>query len=416
MKFKYNKIKINNLNDLVVGSHSLVCVNSLFFPINSGNYFSLEYKEKTNINILNISLEDFKLIKEKKIVKSMILIEVLREDGTSTNGYLLYSKELSNQWYLYGLWTYNTNITLDEKNILINQLKEKNYCINSTISIIHKKEDIEKIIKDSYSLKLSTKYNFNYISSYDSILKECMDINVDLKKMKNIYIMKKGNESYPYHLYSLNQIIHNFKSFENFLKTNDILGYIDFSNENLLNCFILDNDKLINFLEKINKYNSFLNSSNNLTLDGKKKFYEFLNYENEKHKELRLNGTIISKEALKGYLQKIIDFNNNIEFKDYNFEELKTLNIDYDELIIKLKREKFLKSNNEKYANDNSTQKMKICVYFYELIIEEILENQIILRLSMNGLHFYYLKFEKTNNIWDFEPTKKIVTTTYNYL
>lgn len=410
--FSFKSLKIN-IKELKVESHSLVGINSLFFPISGGNYFSIKYKDKI-CNIMNMSLENFEELKKSNI--EIELIEILK-DNISTNGYLLFSKDILSNWYLNGIWTYNTSLNSDDKEKLVEYLKLKNVYLyqNKIESTI--KEDIENLLLNKYKCK---SYKFNYLNKEDELIirakKDLIDRNEETKDYKNIYFIRKLNPMYKITFYDIFNIMINLKKDQdvNSYFDESYLGYVIIDENKNFNYYILNNENLINFINENKIYDDFANKCNNLTDNGKYKFYSLLEKEKKENKEKQLNGSSLNKVNATIYFQQMLNRLNNLPY--INYMSIKEFDFDVNLFVEKLFEYKILKSDNELYAKSNSTKNSYTYVYFYECIIEKIInENEFIARISSNNNSFYYIKFIKENNVWDFQSVKRKQEIIINY-
>lgn len=417
--FSFNRCNVD-INDLKVSCHSLVNVSDLFFPISGGNYFSISYKGET-CNIMNMSLENFKELKNR--IKEIELIEIIKDD-ISTNGYILYSKDLDPKWYIKGLWTYNVNISINDKELLIEYLKEKKYGINYLTRKEIVKEDIEQIIIDKTNSMIK-KHVFNYIDNEDTIwvkTKEFLKNNIDNDNVKNeelnkiFYLEKLNSMKYKFCYSGLNQIKYNIKPKDLINFDDNFFGYTIFNKENnKAEHFIVVNTSFNELLKKYKKYNEFKENCQYLTEDGVDKFYNLLEKEKEENYKNLLNGNSISKESTIIYFQQFLDKLNGSEYINYLKKDNLEININL--LVEKLFENKILNFDNELYAKANSTKTSYTCIYFYELVIENIInENEFIARLNSNKNTFYYFKFTKIDDKWNFELVKRKTETIINYI
>ena len=309
--FSFNRCNVD-INGLKVSCNSLVSVSDLFFPISSGNYFSISYKGET-CNIMNMSLENFKELKNR--IKEIELIEIIKDD-ISTNGYILYSKDLDPKWYIKGLWTYNVNISINDKELLIEYLKEKKCGINYLTRKEIVKEDIEQIIIDKTNSMIK-KHVFNYINNEDTIwvkTKEFLKNNIDNDNVKNeelnkiFYLEKLNSMKYQFCYSGLNQIKYNIKPKDLINFDDDFFGYTIFNKENNeAEHFIVVNTSFNELLKKYKKYDEFKENCQYLTEDGVDKFYNLLEKEKEENYKNLLNGNSISKESTIIYFQQFLD-------------------------------------------------------------------------------------------------------------
>lgn len=116
-------------------------------------------------------------------------------------------------------------------------------------------------------------------------------------------------------------------------------------------------------------------------------------------------------------LKQILNHYYGLEYIDYT--RTNVFDLDLHNLVNILFDKQILTSNNEDYAKSKETKTSKTSktfVYFYELIIENIInENEFIARLSSNNNSFYYLHFIKENNEWNYTNVKRKVETIISY-
>ncbi len=414
MNFILKKEKVN-LNEIKIGGQSLVGVNALFYPFKSGNYFSILYKNN-NCNIINMNSENFNEIQKKQKLKKINLIEILYEDNTSTDSFLLYSKKLSPDWYLENLYFYGTkfksNETIDENQELTNFLLEKKYAINylnHNKKELDIKEEMTKIIKNRYG---NYKHKFNFLDKED---KNMLDLRkkVSIQNQRNFednkYYIDILSVRYQFTFTDYGNLYMYSKCKEDYINRK-ILGYSIFDEkEKSFEHFIIVNDKLLNFVNEIIKFEDFKKKCDNMSDNGKFKFYNLIDKEKQEEHEKELMGRGIDKDNLNVYLKQITDKLEEKDYREYDYKERKTISIDYNFLVYKLKQQKILDIDNKDFAEKNSTKTSKIWPYFYELTIEEeINDNEFIDRLSSQQKDtYYYLKFTNHNGNWDYINVKK---------
>ena len=422
MTFLKEKININQLN---VSSRSCCGYSTPFFPI-YGNYFSLQY-EGRRCNIMNMSSEDFEEIKRLQLIKSFKLIEIIREDGTSTNGFLLHSKKLDPKWFLRTLWTYGTNLkdndivsekddlikTLIDKKLAINYVKEdtvthtdvENIIINKTNSFydnhnfIYLEEDDEVLLKLKKELKDTTNKSYdNRLEVFDSNLsfldKLSLEYKVTYTDFGNLYNYCENNSNY----------------------INGILGYSIFDKDTqTVNHFIVKNENLMNTLKEWSDYEKFKINCNHLTESGKYKFHTLMEKEKKEKFENFLIGQDIDNEYSNIHIQYFLDDFYKTDYKNYSRTEGLTMKPNLENFISILKKESILKYDNQ-VLSLNDTKTKRTAIYFHEATIEsEISEIEIIVRISSNNRTFNYLKFIKNNTEWCFKSVKRNKITTIEY-
>jgi hypothetical protein len=374
-----------------------------------------------------MSSEDFEEIRRLKLLKSFKLIEVIREDGTSTNGFLLHSKKLDPKWFLRTLWTYGTNLKdndiVSEKDDLIKTLIDKKLAIN------YIKEDslshtyIENIIK-SKTNPFYDNHNFTYLDKEDEILLKLKTElqNTTNKSYDNRLEVFTGNLSFLDKLTLEYKITYtDFGNLYNYYESNSnyinrILGYSIFDKDTrTVNHFIMKNEKLMSTLKEWSNYEKFKISCNHLTESGKYQFYSLLEKEKKEKFAQSLIGQNINNEYVNIHIQCFLDKFNKLDFKEYLRSEGLKMSPDLESFVNILKKETILKYDNKELSL-NDTKTKKTFIYFYEAAIEnEISDTEIIVKISSNNRTFNYLKFIKNNNEWSFNSVKrnKIITIKY---
>lgn len=420
----FNKIKVD-IGELEISGHSLVGCNYLFYPMGSGNYFSLKFNNQI-YNIMNMSCEDFQEIKRKKFINNITLVEVLRADGTKTNGYLLYSEDLNPKWYIKGLWTYDTNITIDEKQELIDYLVDTKYAINYLKEKSIQKEDIEQIIINKTNSMIKKHY-FTYLNNENDIMIKTKQFftnnkgkyDVKDETLNNIYYLEILNSmKYKFAYRKFNELQYDLRHESidsiNYLDIK-IFGYSVFNNENKsVEHFIICNDLFFDLLSKFDKYEKFIDNCEHLSEDGIERFYTLLEKEKQEKYNQLLLGQTMTQEYTNIRLKQILNHYYGLEYIDYT--RTNVFDLDLHNLVNILFDKQILTSNNEDYAKSKETKTSKTFVYFYELIIENIInENEFIARLSSNNNSFYYLHFIKENNEWNYTNVKRKVETIISY-
>jgi len=439
MNFKFFETN-TTIDNLSVKGRSCSGVIQLNYPLRGGNYFSLRYENNPNVNIMNMSYENFIYIKENKLVENVSLIEIKREDDTTTNGFLIYFPELSDEWYNSNLTRYDTNIlysdNIDEFTPLLDFLKDIKLKINGTnVNVLyknetysHKKEDIEPLLT-SHTALFYKNHIFNYLAEPNDLIKSFYDeviqpyddktFKQNYKKYKisddvNILFIETLSPMFVSTYTNYDCLYHYSKGSIDYFN-NNVLGYSIFTKSTqTVEHFIVENDLLKDFLNKQNEYDTTVKKFDTLTKDGKDKFFKLLEKDKEEQRQLKLDGSSKSYNSFKGSFQKFLNTIDGISFIEYGNPT--NLVVDINRLVSNLLEHRILKSDNAVYAEAHSGKNHTCCVYFLELeIIENISDNEFIARLSSNNNSFYFAKFIKNGDDWDFKPVSLKRKTVISY-
>jgi hypothetical protein len=134
MSIEFKEKIVSRSRDLNDGySISCVGVTALNYPLKGGNYFSMymDGDDRTELNILNMSYENYKYIFEKLDIDEIVLLEIII-DGKPTNGFVIINEDIPDGYFLGCLWLYGTNgITKENEDKIINYLAENEFGIRA---------------------------------------------------------------------------------------------------------------------------------------------------------------------------------------------------------------------------------------------------------------------------------------------
>jgi hypothetical protein len=134
MSIEFKEKIVSRSRDLNDGySISCVGVTALNYPLKGGNYFSMymDGDDRTELNILNMSYENYTSIFEKLDIDEIVLLEIII-DGKPTNGFVIINEDIPDGYFLGCLWLYGTNgITKENEDKIINYLAENEFGIRA---------------------------------------------------------------------------------------------------------------------------------------------------------------------------------------------------------------------------------------------------------------------------------------------